>query len=475
MRILFSIIIILSHKLTALCQPQNIVINNAKPRTDKKGEIVDAHDGRVIQFGQKFYWYGTRYGKTNGFTQANKYVCYSSDNLTNWQFEGALIADRPTGVYYRPHVVFNKKTKKYILWYNWNPKLWDGQFGVAESDKPQGPFKVVNDNVTVKNSAFGVGDLGVFIDDDEKAYLSYCTIKDHQVSVELLDDSYTKSTMQGSEIIAKHCEGGGLFKRKNLFYMMTDYTCCFCTQGSGAQVFTATNPLGPYTYRQNINRYEGSTVPFLNDNKINDNNFETLKLGQKNALEIAFSKSTLLSKTMIYQFTGNRNGQCGEVNNPVVHEPILSYDFNLSYWKDGVWQPITSPKTDRKTHAQQHIYTFSFPQITTDRIKIEPVYKDSASRLHISEIKFDMPSTNYSVYKTSNQGGKPIIPAQQTYVMEVKTSQGSQYIWMGDLWGSASDNIKGHDYQYWSPPLQFYANGLIKPLTWVDTWTLKMK
>ena len=50
-----------------------------------------------------------------------------------------------------------------------------------------------------------------------------------------------------------------------------------------------------------------------------------------------------------------------------------------------------------------------------------------------------------------------------------------QYIWMGDLWGSASDNIKGHDYQFWSSPMQFYSNGLIRPLEWTNQWKLKIK
>ena len=53
----------------------------------------------------------------------------------------------------------------------------------------------------------------------------------------------------------------------------------------------------------------------------------------------------------------------------------------------------------------------------------------------------------------------PVIPAQQTFVMPLKTIHGIQYIWMGDLWGSASDNIKGHDYQYWGAPLIFDING----------------
>jgi hypothetical protein len=69
----------------------------------------------------------------------------------------------------------------------------------------------------------------------------------------------------------------------------------------------------------------------------------------------------------------------------------------------------------------------------------------------------------------------PVIPAQQTYVMPLHTGDGIQYIWMGDLWGSASDNIKGHDYQYWSSPLIFKTNGDIEPMKWTDEWKAVIK
>ncbi|HMP94626.1 MAG TPA: hypothetical protein PKD90_17225 [Phnomibacter sp.] len=61
-----------------------ITVNNSLARKDVNGKIVDAHDGRIIQFGKTFYWYGTQYGNTNGFTTANEYVCYSSPDLMNW-------------------------------------------------------------------------------------------------------------------------------------------------------------------------------------------------------------------------------------------------------------------------------------------------------------------------------------------------------------------------------------------------------
>jgi hypothetical protein len=59
--------------------------------------------------------------------------------------------------------------------------------------------------------------------------------------------------------------------------------------------------------------------------------------------------------------------------------------------------------------------------------------------------------------------------------MPVQTTKGTRFIWMGDLWGSASDNIKGNDYQFWSKPLEFYNNGLIKSLEWVNTYPLMLK
>ena len=70
---------------------------------------------------------------------------------------------------------------------------------------------------------------------------------------------------------------------------------------------------------------------------------------------------------------------------------------------------------------------------------------------------------------------KPIIPAQQSYVMRLKTTAGERFIWIGDLWGSASDNIKGHDYQYWGAPLEFNEDGTIQTMRWADRWSFELK
>ena len=123
-------------------QSTTAVITNTIAHTDTDGNIMDVHDGNLEFFQGKFYLFGTRYGKTDGFGKTNRYVCYSSADLTHWQFHGDILKDAPEGVYYRPYVKYNPRTKKYVLWYNWYPTLWNGQYGVAVADTPAGPFVI---------------------------------------------------------------------------------------------------------------------------------------------------------------------------------------------------------------------------------------------------------------------------------------------------------------------------------------------
>ena len=48
-------------------------IRNAEPRRNVEGKIIDAHDGCLERFGDRFYLYGTAYGKTDGFGTANRF------------------------------------------------------------------------------------------------------------------------------------------------------------------------------------------------------------------------------------------------------------------------------------------------------------------------------------------------------------------------------------------------------------------
>ncbi len=460
----------------------SITVSNAQARLDGEGQIVDAHDGRVIQFGDRYYWYGTAYANTNGFVPSNHYRCYSSTDLQTWRYEGQLLPDQPEGVYYRPHVIYNEPTKKYVLWYNWYPQLWDGQFGVAVSDTPEGPFEIVNDNVPMANSEYGLGDFGLYVDDDGTGYISYNTIRDHMVSIEQLNDDFLSSTMENGGIIAKHVEAGSQFKRDGKYYLLTDYTCCFCNYGSGARVYMSDDPLSGYELTGNINRYPGRVADELKDGQKVGTHYATLEKKKNgfHAIDISFPETTNLKQLDIHLFTGNRPANCGDVSNPRVHPKFVTPSFTVEKWESGEWMAATSELLDVSRSALSEKLIISF-QERARRIRLTP---DSTSipfeAVYVNEVILkndqDQPVDIQEVYVTGQDIRRPpIIPAQQTYVMELQTAEGTAFIWMGDLWGSASDNVKGHDYQYWSAPLQFNSDGTIQRLEWQSEWSFKKK
>lgn len=285
--------------------PKTVVIDNTKPRLDSSGQVVDAHDGCLQFFEGKFYLYGTAYGSNDGYSMANRYRVYSSPDLQHWKFVGNLLAQQWPGVYYRPYVVFNSRTKKYVLWYNWYETLWNGQTGVAISDTPTGPFTVKNSSVKLAKNSPGDGSL--FVDDDGTGYYIYTAIDDnYTIRVERLTPDYLATTGETSMVLGGSSESPVLFKRENLYYILYGRRCAFCAQGSELVSFISFSPLGPFHWADVIN--------------IRDNDTNTF-----------------------------------------------------------------------------------------------------------------------------------IIPGQQTWVANIPTDQGPQFVWMADLWQSAPDGIKGHDLQFWAP------------------------
>lgn len=309
-------------------EPKNlktVTIDNVEPRRDVTGEIIDAHDGCLQFFSGRYYLYGTAYGKSDGYGMTNRYRVYSSPDLEQWTLEGELFQAPPDGIYYRPYVVFNPNTHKYVLWYIWYPKLWNGRVGVAVSDTPVGPFTIVNPNVLLHREGSRSGDGSLFVDDDGTGYFIFSAIDDgYAIRVLSLTPDYLGLTGEASNILVKGGEAPLMFRRNNLYYVLCGPLCAFCPEGSPVQVLTSTSPFGPFTPRSNINR---------------------------------------------------------------------------------------RPDIDA-----------------------------------------------------------PIIPAQETWVARIPTSGEPAFIWMADRWESSPDGIKGHDFQFWSAPLKFSADGDILPIKNVARW-----
>ena len=483
-----SLLVLLCLSVLAKAAPlaaQALTISNDEARTDVHGDTIDVHDGRVIKFGDTYYWYGTAYENTTGFTRANEYRVYSSPDLQRWTPHGAILPDAASGVYYRPHVVYNARRGEYVLWYNWYPRLWEGRFGVAVSDSPLGPFAIVDDDVQVAHSELGVGDFNVFVDEDATAYLMYNTIQGHQLSVERLGPDYRTSTKQNGGFITKGAEAGSVFRRGDTYYLLTDYTCCFCTQGSGARVYTSDDPLSGYALRQNINRYPGTPAPQLTDGDLRPTMAQVIhRSGDRDArdrtdsfpaIQLDLPEALAPPSLRIRQFTGNRRGQCGDTTLSYTHVDRLAPELEVSMRVGGAWTDYRAVETDVARKTLHNDITAALPTARAYdalRFRVSATYPYPVVQL----IEADLPVGGQTlradayVLDADPMTTPPIIPAQQTFLMPLEVDGETQYLWMGDLWGSAPDNVKGHDLQYWSSPLEFYENGLIKPLRWEGRW-----
>ncbi|MEM8875410.1 MAG: family 43 glycosylhydrolase [Planctomycetota bacterium] len=233
-------------------------IQNTTPRRDLNGNVIDCHDGCLEKIGDRYFLYGTRYGDTDGFTPANEYVCYSSPDLENWTYHGPLFTQKLGGVGYRPYVK-QRPDGKIVLWFNWYATLWEGQYGVAIADKPEGPFTIVEPDAKVNGER--PGDHSLFVDDDGTAYLIFTVIgEDHRVHIEKLTSDWTGSTGEMSERFKPHQEATAMFKRNGVYYATFGNTCCFCPQGAGVEVYRSESPLGPYEFVADINRDDEGNV-----------------------------------------------------------------------------------------------------------------------------------------------------------------------------------------------------------------------
>ena len=99
------------------------IIQNDVFWKDTDGNPMYVQRGGALKVGDTWYIYGAIYGSATSYynqwtggkatTPGGSAACYSSKDLVNWKFEGAVF--RYGGWFCGPNVAYNKSTKKYGL------------------------------------------------------------------------------------------------------------------------------------------------------------------------------------------------------------------------------------------------------------------------------------------------------------------------------------------------------------------------
>ena len=272
-------VLFLALRLCTVVQARKeVTLSNVDLPKDTVGNLLLTGEASVLNMNEKYYFYFNDWGScpgvnccdtpsgcasccfkgTNGscvYTDNHNIVVYETTDFENWKFGGIAlnVSNREPGIMFRPHVVYNKKTERYIMWYE---DRHPGQAGyaIAASKTPTGPFYTILNSVKMhgKGRSDGSGDFDIFVDDDMKAY----HVRDGFVIEQLTDDYLGGSGKVATFTTPEHSEGPVFFKGFNgIYYILPGTVCCSCKGGSSIYVYASkTSPLGPYKYLGDIGR-----------------------------------------------------------------------------------------------------------------------------------------------------------------------------------------------------------------------------
>ena len=230
---------------------------------DTEGKPIQAHGFSVFydEAQKLYYWYGENKEKSKGglFNKVWHWGvrCYKSEDLYNWQDMGLIIPPdpedlqsplHPTYCMDRPHILYCKKTGKYVAWLKIMVGLVNQCFSILTADRFEGPYTFVRKLFYPLD--MDAGDFCLYADPEtEKAYLWF--ERPHfQLVCATLDDTYTGLTGEhsvhydGQKPPATR-EAPAVFKRDGKYYLFTSGTTGYYPNPSTVAVLT--DPHGAYT------------------------------------------------------------------------------------------------------------------------------------------------------------------------------------------------------------------------------------
>ncbi|KAI0505928.1 carbohydrate-binding module family 35 protein [Xylaria bambusicola] len=182
------------------------------------GAHVQAHGAGIIKVGSTYYMVGEDKTSGSAFQNIN---CYSSTNLVEWTYVGALLSRTSSGdlgpnrVVERPKVIYNDSTKQYVLYMHIDSSNYgEAKVGVATGNSVCGSY-------TYRGSFQPLGhqsrDLGLFKDDDGSAYL-LTEDRANGLRIEKLSADYL-SVASSTYLWPDSIEAPAILKRQGTYYM----------------------------------------------------------------------------------------------------------------------------------------------------------------------------------------------------------------------------------------------------------------
>ncbi|MCR5770396.1 MAG: family 43 glycosylhydrolase [Butyrivibrio sp.] len=203
---------------------------------DTCGNTIHAHGGHILFFQGVYYWYGEN-------RTGNRYVSvYSSTDLMNWDFRNDVLTTESKTEKYRvktdtslvtddgskinierPKVIYNEKTKKFVMWMHVeNGRDYSlAACAVAVSDTPCGQFTYLG---SFNPFGYMSRDCTLFVDDDKTAYFISASRENADLHMYRLTDDYLNvDSLVNNLWQGEYREAPAVVKHNDKYYMFSSY------------------------------------------------------------------------------------------------------------------------------------------------------------------------------------------------------------------------------------------------------------
>lgn len=218
---------------------------------DTDGNYIQAHGGGFLKLHNKYYWFG----EDRTEPKCQKVNCYISLDLKKWTFKNSVVSKDTDKIIEnsnleRPKVIYNEKTKKYVMWVH---RENSESYAVAECailicDTVDGDYTLIK---SFRPSGNMSRDCTLFKDDDGTAYFMSAANENADLKVYKLTEDYMDIESEITTLFeGKKREAPALCKKDGIYYLIT--SACTGWAPNQAMYSTSKSIKGPWSELKNI-------------------------------------------------------------------------------------------------------------------------------------------------------------------------------------------------------------------------------
>lgn len=208
------------------------------------GVHLQAHGAGIIQVGGTYYMIGEDKTSGSAFQNVN---CYSSTDLVQWTYVGALLSRGSSGdlgpnrVVERPKVLFNSQTNTYVLWMHIDDSSYgEAKVGVATGSSVCGQYSYKG---SWRPLGFQSRDMSLFQDSDGSAYL-LSEDRANGLRIDRLTNDYL-NVSSATYLWPDHIEAPAMVRLNGRYYMFGSHLTGWSPNDNVYS--TATSLSGPWS------------------------------------------------------------------------------------------------------------------------------------------------------------------------------------------------------------------------------------